>query len=303
MTLPTTKVEQFYKIWRPLLNFVNEKLKVVPDLSGKGPADSIDVDRAIKVRDALWKNEKLIDQFIAENPARLTDVDFRIVQSWKHRKQGTFIVYKTLKKYAIFISQEKKADVFAVKGLYSSFEEMFGPYLPIMVVTVLLPVEDDITADGLFQSYNISFGSGIRGELKDIYDDAKERGEIITTLLPNQQPQSMETTAARVEAINAKVLDAFQRYQYKAGSSPKTVERDTNNITSAAQYLLLQQSEPTSLRDFEPEAIKNYLLSMPEKARKPASLSLKRFISFLRETGRMDWNEAENMLDELKQPI
>jgi hypothetical protein len=34
--------------------------------------------------------------------------------------------------------------------------------------------------------------------------------------------------------------------------------------------------------------------------RKQVNLSLKRFISFLRESGRLDWAEAEDLLDDLK---
>jgi hypothetical protein len=129
----------FTKFAHPLLHFANEELKVVPNLSGQGPKDSIDVNLAMKVRDALWGNEAVLDKFIAKNPAQLSPDDLMIAESWKHRRQGQFIIFKVLKKHAIFISQDHRADVFAVKGLYSSFEEMLGPYIPALVETVLLP--------------------------------------------------------------------------------------------------------------------------------------------------------------------
>jgi hypothetical protein len=41
---------------------------------------------------------------------------------------------------------------------------------------------------------------------------------------------------------------------------------------------------------------------VPEPVKKQTNLSLKRFVSFLRDTGRLDWDEAENLLDILKPP-
>jgi len=300
MCLPTSQIEQFYEIWRPLLNFVNEQLKVVPVLSDQGIRDEIGAAQATEVRNALWKNEALLDEFIAKNPAQLPPEDLDILNSWKYSKQGTFFVYKTLKKHAIFIAQDKGTEVFAVKGLYSPFEELFGPYLPTFVKTVLLPFNNEIIADGLFQSYDLIIGPGIRRELKAIYDDAKERGAIITSLLGSPERPSPEMQGVKAGATNTKVLEAFQKHQYKSGSSPKTVERDVMSVAAFAQYLF-QQPEPTSLRDFGEVDLQNYLLSLPEKARKPASLGLKRLISFLRDTGRLDWNDAEYMFDALKQ--
>ena len=300
MCLPTAQVDQFYAMWGPLLMFANDRLKIVAKLSGEGPDNTIDTQNAVKVRDALWKNEAVLDQFIAGNPARLPPQDLNILKSWKHRRLGTFIIFKILKKHAIFISQDKEADVFAVKGLYSSFEEMFGPNLPTLVDTVLLPFNDEIIADGLFQGYRLIFGGGIRQQLKEIYDDAKERGEIITTLLPTQQLHSGESQVAKAQTINKKVLTAFEKYLFSSRLSPKIVERDVFAAADFAQALFIQHPESASLREFGEKELQEYVQFLPEVVKKQTYLSLKRFISFLRETGRIDWGEAENLLEIIK---
>ncbi len=300
MTFPTSQVDLFYAIWRPLLGFANERLNVVPSLSGKGPKDKIISELAIKVRDALWQNEFVLDEFVSQNPARLSEEALGIVQTWKYRLPGTFIVYKTLKKHAIFLSQDHSGDVYAVKGLYSSFEELFGMYLPIMIKTVLIPFQDEITTDGLFESYSLIFGPGIRSEFKDLYNDARERGDIITTLRPSS-PTTQAAQVAKAEATNLKTLDAFQKHQYKSGLSPKTVERDLVAATRFSQYLLRGQSEAASLRNFQAESLFNYLTELPAKERRPDTLSLKRYLSFLLETGRLDWEEAQTMIEMLKE--
>ncbi len=300
MCLPTPQVEQFYEIWRPLLNYVNEQLKVVPVLSDQGIRNEIGAAQATEVRNALLNNPALLDEFIAKNPAQLPPENLDILYSWKHARQGNFYIYKILKKYAIFIAEDKGNQVLAVKGLYTPFEDMFGPNLPMLVKAVLLPFNNEIIADGLYSAYSLIFGSGIRRELKAIYDDAKERGAIITSLTESPERPSPEMLGVKAAATNTKVLEALQKNQYKTGLSPKTVERDTLSVAAFAQYLF-QQTEPTSLRDFGEVDLQNYLLSLPEKARKPASLGLKRFISFLRDTGRLDWNDAEYMYETLKQ--
>jgi hypothetical protein len=92
----------------------------------------------MKVRDALWKHGTILDTFIEKNPSQLSPDDLMLAETWNYHHQGQFIIFKVLKNHAIFISQEKREDVFAVKGLYSSFEEMLGPYIPALVETVLL---------------------------------------------------------------------------------------------------------------------------------------------------------------------
>ncbi|MBN1667947.1 MAG: hypothetical protein JW862_12705 [Anaerolineales bacterium] len=97
-------------------------------------------------------------------------------------RTGKFFVFKHLKKHSIFIDDGRR-EVFAVKGLYSPLEDVVGPYLPVLVETVLLPFGDEIIYDSLMQPHHIPFDSDIRGNLKAIYDDVKERGTIITTLI------------------------------------------------------------------------------------------------------------------------
>ena len=145
-----------------------------------------------------------------------------------------------------------------------------------------------------------AFGSGIRGELKDIYDDAKERGAVVTTLIPEAQPHSREDMLAKAEATNKKVLAAFQKHEYRSGLSTNTVERDQGVASAFAVYLMGHQLLPISLRDFQIEDVLHYMKSIPETGRKTPQISLKRFITFLRDTGRLDWEKSEIILVRLK---
>jgi hypothetical protein len=49
-----------------------------------------------------------------------------------------------------------------VLALARPFEQVVGPYLPVLVKGVLLPINRRIVYDGLLSSYRITFGPGIR---------------------------------------------------------------------------------------------------------------------------------------------
>lgn len=294
MTLPVSQTDRFYAIWKPLLFFVNQQRQLVPALLDTDLDTKLNIPDVLKIRQALWEDEALLDAFISQNPAQLSAENLALAASWKHRRSGKFFIFKHLKKHSIFID-DGRGEVFAVKGLYSPVEAVVGPYLPVLVEAVLLPFGDEIIYDSLLQPYNISFGGGIRRNLKATYDDAKERGAILTALTPPGEPPSLSDQAAQATATNARVLQAFQKHLYQAGRSVKIVERDLATIAALASQAL-----PLSLREITDDTLSDYLASLPTAARGAAATGLKRFVMFLRDTGRLDWGEAENLLLLLK---
>jgi hypothetical protein len=290
MTLPLPQAEFFYTIWKPLLFFVNRQRQLVPTLLEADPGTQLSVPEAFEIRQTLWEDETLLDDFITQNPAQFSAENLALVASWKYRRTGKFFIFKHLKKHSIFIDSGG-GEVFAVKGLYTVIEDVVGPYLPVLVDAVLLPFGDEIIYDSLMQPYNISFGSGIRGNLKATYDDAKERGAILTALAVPGKLVSPADQANRAAATNAKVLQAFQKRLYQSGQSAKIVERDLETVAVFARQAL-----PRSLRDVTEDSLSAYLASLPTATRGAAVTGFKRFVKFLRDTGRLDWDDAENLL-------
>ncbi len=191
MRLPPDQVQRFYSIWKPLLLFVNRERQIVPDMLRPDFAGPWVVESAVKIRDALWQDDALREAFIAQNPAALPAKDLAIVASWQFRRAGKFYAYRHLKKHSIFLSAEHSA-VYAVLGLASSFEELL-PFTPCLLETVLIPFGEQITIDTFIAPHNISFGSGIRRIFDKSYKDAKERGAIITSLLPPEPSPAART--------------------------------------------------------------------------------------------------------------
>jgi Domain of unknown function (DUF6398) len=183
MLLPQHELELFFKLHRALMFFVNQRLKVIPDkIATSEEFAALSPEVRLKVRDALNANLDLIESFTAENPAHLSDDELDIVCSWRHLVTGKFYVFRELKKYTVFLSTTSPAIAYGVLALSQPFEDLIGPYLPVLTQTVLIPFKGVIVYDGLMTSYNISFGPGIRRNLNEDFKEAKTRHGIVTSL-------------------------------------------------------------------------------------------------------------------------
>jgi hypothetical protein len=195
------------------MHFVNQRLQAVPD-SPANPDEfsSLSPETRLKVRDAFLKHTGLLQAFVEENPARLSDDELDTVRTWQHFIHGKFYVFRQLKKYMVFLSTDKQPIAYGVLALSQPFDELVGPYLPVLTETVLLPFKGLIVYDGLMTSYRISFGPGIRRSLNESFKEAKARHGIVTSLpmsselLPAKPPRSRPVPKPPSKEETAEVL-------------------------------------------------------------------------------------------------
>ena len=187
MKLTTQAADLFFKLMWSLQNYVNLKLEIIPDIATVDEYQQLPSTEKLDVRDALYDNIELIDKFVKENPQNLSEEELKIVKGWRKFQRGDFFIERLLKKYAIFIGDEK---VYAVLGLYESLEDLL-PYvrLPYYARAVLLPFKGKIVCDGMLQGYAVSFGGGVRSNLKETYMAAKQNGRIIESFYPGKQAE------------------------------------------------------------------------------------------------------------------
>lgn len=183
MLLPPHELDLFFKLHRALMFFVNQRLQVVPiEVATPNEFAALSPEVRLKVRDALNDNLDLIESIIDENPVRLSEDELDIVRSWRHLVAGKFYVFRELKKYTVFLTTTDPAIAYGVLALSQPFEDLIGPYLPVLTQTVLLPFKGVIVYDGLMSSYNSSFGPGIRRGLNESFKEAKAQHGIVTSL-------------------------------------------------------------------------------------------------------------------------
>lgn len=217
MKLPKQEVELFYKLMWALQFYVNQKLKIHPELKSVNDYDESDIETKVEVRNALYDHIEIIDSFIQENPQGFSEQNLTIISRWKNFISGDFLIERLLKKYTVFIQDDK---IYGVQGLSQGFDEMIFNYsLPVYVNTVLLPFKSTIIYDGLLGFRNILFGGGIKRDLKETYMRAKQNNRIIDGLdklggvnqgktkaksLKNWQPELKEL-AGRVKKLRGSV--------------------------------------------------------------------------------------------------
>lgn len=296
MRLSADEVARFYRIWFPLLHFVNEWKRLLPSFPAAPGDAEVNPTDAVKVRDALWADDALREAFIEENPAQLSEADLALVKSWQHRVAGNFYIERYLKKYAVFLSDRAPRHAYGVLGLASAVEEIISPYLlPAYVQAVLLPFEDRIIFDSLLSSYPLLIGPGITRDLRETYRMVKEREGIITTL-PRGAGATPEEVRREVTARNRKILNEYGKYMVQGNLSLKTLQQHVATIEAFAGYLLAQDPA-RGLLDMTEDDVRAYLTG----AGKGANLvSFKRFVRFLLDTGRMEYDRAEDLNDWLR---
>lgn len=193
MNLSPEDRQLYFKISLQLLFFVNQKLKIVKDYSSVNDfTENSDREIKIKVRNALYNNIKLIDDFVVENPGKFSKEELEIAKSWKNFIRSDFYILKYLAKYTIFLTEDEPARIYGVLALTQTPEEIFGTNLPILANAVLLPFKDKIVYDGFVYPQPIIFGGGIRFELNEAYREAKATEGIITSLSPLSPPELEE---------------------------------------------------------------------------------------------------------------
>lgn len=297
MGLSSEQITRFYHIWFELLRFVNEQHQIIPDFPATAEAGSLPTAEVMELRKILWADDTLLEQFVATNPAGLSSADLALVASWRYRKVGSFYIFRTLKAYTIFLTADPPQHAYGVQDLISPIEDLTPLPLPVYVDAVLLPFEGQITYDSMFRPYPVSFGANIRRRLNDEYRNAKEWEGIITSLTP-VAPASVDEQRTLIEERNAKILQAFRRHLSKTNLSLKIMERDRDNIQTFAQTILLPKDPPQGLLEIAPAELQTYLQAAKEKS---IPTSLKRFIRFLAETERIDFEEMETLLQALKE--
>jgi len=202
MRLSKEDVKLFYRLYNPLLVYANKKFKIIEGIDSPEDFKKFSIEEISKLRDRLYKHPELINSFVAENPLNFSTNELKIISSWKELVKGKFLIFRYLKNYTVFLDADESPKAYGVLALNTTFEEMVGSYLPVMVEAVLLPFNNKIIYDGIFFPYSMTFGGGIRRSFNDAYQEAKSRFGIITSL-----PFSIE----KVEQSDADKLRFYLR--------------------------------------------------------------------------------------------
>lgn len=173
---------EYYKIWYGLMHFVNERKHVIqatikPDFPNITPEEEI-----YKVREALWENPELIDEYIAET--ELSKDRIEILSAWRNKHiKGMFFILEYQPDFAVAIGLNENGEdqLYGIKGITHSIAFAFDQKLPLQIETVLLPFKGKLVYDSFIATVPMGFGDGAKAAFQEMYRKALGKG-ILTTL-------------------------------------------------------------------------------------------------------------------------
>jgi len=197
MILDEKDADLFFELMWELQFYIKEQLEMMPGVDTREKFADVDGTERMEVRNAVWDNPQLIADYVSRNPYHLNSESLTIVAEWQNFLKGQFYIERLLKKYAVFIQEDA---VYGVVGLYDELGEILPKQmLPTYVEAVLLPFKGMIVYDGLLSSYPVFFGGGIKESLKQVYNKAKRKGEIVISFNPNIQQAYQAKTKKKLK--------------------------------------------------------------------------------------------------------
>jgi hypothetical protein len=157
MKIPQEDTDLFYKLHPAVLYYVNQRLSIIPNIKSAESFRNSGLENIAQAWTKLWSRTDFIDEFVSDNPERFSSEELSFVLRWKHARQGKFYIYRHLKKYTVFLTEEEPTKAYGVLSLTDELSDSL-PYLPIYTEAVLLPFRDYILYDGILRPSAVTFG-------------------------------------------------------------------------------------------------------------------------------------------------
>ena len=183
MILTAEQALRFYRLWIPLLDYVNQKYRINQSLYGMTSPEGLPIASIKKIRDKLWSDRQLIDSYVQRNPNHLSDADLAILMGWKNAIADSFTVLRHLKSGSIFIPMSVMDAAYIVSGIYSPWDEMLRDApLPQVIDAVLIPFENKIICDSVIVPYRVRLVGQMRSSMNNHYRVLKASGCVFKTI-------------------------------------------------------------------------------------------------------------------------
>ena len=100
--------------------------------------DDLTIDEISQIRNSLFDNVNYLNTFCELFKNKLPDEHLEIIKKWKFFVKKTFIIYKDLKKYTIFVDTQESLS-YGVFGLFKEIRDLIDNKFPVMADAILLP--------------------------------------------------------------------------------------------------------------------------------------------------------------------
>lgn len=162
--------DHYYKLYFALLDYINIKYKIHPEIKKIYKQEGLDVNKLNDIDKYLWEHKNIIDDFIKDNNYKFTEKELSEINEFKNAVTSDyFVIVGFDREYTKILSDDGK--LYMVKGIRSDFDKIMNPKeLPKIISTTLLMFNGNIVFKSFFGKIDIVFGNDVK---KDIVDKMK----------------------------------------------------------------------------------------------------------------------------------
>ena len=205
--------QRFLDLYAHLLVYVNDRSDVIDEIETVADLEQHYTDELLPLRNTLYNESTtdLIEDFVEQNPADLSEADLKQVAAWTDFVAGEFVVVRYRENDAIFLDWTEPPKAYAVRPARLPFAELWDESaLPVPVSSVvLLPFEDQIIYDGWIGIKNIIFGGSLSADIDDEYEEAKHRFGVINSLPAPQEEEKTDAEELRFYMKNKRNRERY----------------------------------------------------------------------------------------------
>ena len=158
----------FYKIYFALLEFTNNKYKIMPNLKIYNKT-GINPNFLEGIIEKFWENKNIIVfEFCLSNPYKFNKNELQITSEFKKGFRDLFAIVAYEKEYTAILNKEK---VYMIKGLNDNIDNIISyKNLPYMVTTSVIPFKDVLVYDGIFMAMQVKLGVDFEKLVEEKYN-------------------------------------------------------------------------------------------------------------------------------------
>jgi len=213
--LDTEQAERFLELYGRLLVYVNDRFDVVGGVDTYEEFSEAFLDEIYPIRERLYEEgaESIIADFVAENPAGLSESELEAVERWRDYEFCEFAaVVEHREDDTVFVEPEAPR-AFAVTAIYDPFERQFPePALPVVLNDlVVLPFEGEIIPDGWLLSEPLGpmLVDFLDMDVETAYGEARHRQGVVESLPPGKESGTSDAERLRFYTKNEENRDRF----------------------------------------------------------------------------------------------
>ena len=210
--------ELFLYLHKSLMLFTNKQydisseIKTIDDFNYSVSNSSQAIDL---IRKEMY-SEKNIMKFCDENPYKLDEEELSHLRKWIKSYIGSVYIVKHLADYSVFQAElDQKTQLYGVKGLTQDIDDVIpSSHLPYRAEVVLIPFMGSIVYDGFIHGYNIYFGSGIKGNLREDYNFSKAMNGIYCHYVDGDDLSSPPAVSLLKDQVKFSINQSIKRGVY-----------------------------------------------------------------------------------------